>query len=190
MAEIDVEDALAADEEEDEAVEEPANEDMSVEAVLARAHTCVDVAECEQIELLSSGTTSSIDWEEDGPSDAAADKTDDHKHLHVSQKQVRVNRLVLKSIGIRDLPELAEPIEHTSWQCRCALSENEDISSGYCKLDADLLLAQGAQVGSGSIKSALGSTQDQENSDIDHCNEQSWYEGGHQGRSRRARRVG
>jgi len=144
LAEIDVEDALAANEEEDEAVEEPANEDMSVEAVLARAHTCVDVGECEQIELLSSGTTSSIDWEEDGPSDAAADKTDHHKHLHVSQEQVRVNRLVLESIGIGDLPELVKPIEHTIWQCRCSLSENEDISGGYCKLDADLLLAQGA----------------------------------------------
>ena len=114
MAEIDVEDGLAANEEDDEGVEDPANEDMSVKAVSARAHMCIDVGKCEQIELCLSATTSSIDWEEDRPSDAAADKADHHKHSHVSQEQVRVDRLVLKSIGIGDLPELAEPIEHTS----------------------------------------------------------------------------
>jgi hypothetical protein len=125
LAEIDVEDALAANEEEDEGVEDPANEDMSVEAVSARAHLCIDIGECEQIELCLSAATSSIDWEEDWPSDAGADKADHHKHLHISQEQVRVDRLVLKSIGIRDLPKLAEPIEHTSRQGRSALSEKK-----------------------------------------------------------------
>ena len=144
MAKIDVENALAANEKKDEAVEEPANEDMSVEAVSARALLCVDVAKCEQIELLSFATTSSIDWEEDWPSDAAADKANHHKHLHIAQEQVGVNGLVLKNIGIGDLPGLAEPIEHTGRQCRRALSEKGDISLGHCKLDNNLLLAQGS----------------------------------------------
>ena len=118
MAEVDVEDALAANDEEDEAVEEPANEDMSVEAVSARAFIGIDVAECQYIQLLLSITTSGIDWEKHWPSDAAADKADHHKHLHIAQKQVGVDRLMLKSIGIRDPPEFDEPIEHTSRQCR------------------------------------------------------------------------
>jgi hypothetical protein len=185
LAEIDVEDALAANQEEDEGVEDPANEDMSVEAVFARALICVDVGECEQIELLSTATTSSIDWEEDWPSDAAADKADHREHLHISQEQVRVDRLVLKSIRIGDLPELAEPIERSSRQSRSALSD-KDISFVYSKLDDNLLLAQGSQVGSGSIESPLRSTQDQENREIDQCSYQGWNEGGQQGRNRRA----
>lgn len=123
MAEIDVEDALTADEEEDKSIEEPANEDVGIEAVFPRALIGVDVAECKQIELLPCTTTSGIDRKKDRPSDAAADKADHHKHLHIAQEQVGVDRMVLKSIGIGDLPERAEPIEHTSGQGRCTLSE-------------------------------------------------------------------
>ena len=82
---------------------------MSIVAVVLCV--AVDVAVSQNIQLLLATTTSGIDWEKDGPSDAAADQADGSDHAQVAKEEVRVERLVLKSVNIGYLPEILDPAE-------------------------------------------------------------------------------
>lgn len=88
MAKIDIEDALSADKEEHKAVKDPCDEDMCIEAVLARILVGIDVGKGQHIELLPTITASGIDREEDRPCDDAADKCNDCNHSKISQEEV------------------------------------------------------------------------------------------------------
>lgn len=61
------------------------------------------------------GPKGNIHWH----SDTSADEHYDHSHAEESKEEVGIERLVLKSIGIGDLPERAYPIEESCWEgCR------------------------------------------------------------------------
>lgn len=66
--------------------------------------------------MTSTSATGDVDWEEDGPGDAASDKHNDDGHAKESEEEVCVNGLMLKSIGIGYLPEGANPVEQTGWK--------------------------------------------------------------------------
>jgi hypothetical protein len=111
LPQIDVVDALAHDQIHDESEVDPADEDMSVVAVLLRLW--VDIAISQDVQLLLAASTGGINGEEDWPGDTAAGETYDQGHLQEAEVEVCVERLVLKSIDIGDLPKGAYPIEQT-----------------------------------------------------------------------------
>ncbi|KFZ14047.1 hypothetical protein V502_06294 [Pseudogymnoascus sp. VKM F-4520 (FW-2644)] len=151
LAQVDVEDALAADHELDKGEEDPSDEDVGVHAVLAIG-VLVQVAKGQQVKTLGAIAARRVDGEQDGPGDEAAEEADGDEDAHVAQEQVGVERLGLEHIGIGDLPEGAEPVEHASWELWGALASPE--------------------VGSRGIEATVRPTQDQEDGDIDEGDEQ------------------
>jgi hypothetical protein len=61
-------------------------------------------------------TSSDVDREQDGHGNAGANEHDDHGHAKESKEEVCIQRLVLESIGIWDLPERANPVEPACWK--------------------------------------------------------------------------
>ena len=74
----------------------------------------VDIAVAQQIQLLFPYSTGGIDWEQDGPGDAATDQADDHGNLEISQQEKGVDGLVVQDVAIRDLEKGANPIEQAA----------------------------------------------------------------------------
>jgi hypothetical protein len=70
--------------------EYPSRQGMCVVAVWVG-----NVAHAEEVELFLTALTCSIDGKQDWPCDAAADKSDDHKHFQIPDKEVVVERRVL-----------------------------------------------------------------------------------------------
>ena len=62
-----------------------------------------NIAEAQNVKLTLAPMTCSIDWEEDRPSDAAPDKADNDHDLEVTEKEVRVDGIVLQDVSIRKL---------------------------------------------------------------------------------------
>jgi hypothetical protein len=65
-----------------------------------------NIAETQEIKLLLPASASCVDGKQDGPSNAAADKGNDSEHLHVTQKQIAIERLVLKDMLIGEFLEV------------------------------------------------------------------------------------
>lgn len=70
-----------------------------------------DIAHTENVELFLPSTSSCIDREQDWPCYTAADKGDDGEHLHVSQEEITVERLVLQNMIIGERLEVGYPAE-------------------------------------------------------------------------------
>ena len=89
LAQVDVEDGLACHHVQDEAVEEPTDQRMGIQAVLARAAD-IDVAVRQYVELLLVAATRGINGEEDRPGDTEADKDNRDADAQESQEEVGV----------------------------------------------------------------------------------------------------
>ena len=111
MAQVDVEDALARDQHQDEAKEQPPRETVGKVPILSTLLIPVDVGHGQHIQLNLPSTSSDVDREQDGPGNASPNEHDDHGHAKVSKEEVSIQRLVLESIGIWDLPERSNPVE-------------------------------------------------------------------------------
>ena len=68
----------------------------------------------EEVEFTAFTFTSNVNGKENRPSDDSANKHDDDNHSKESKEEVGIERLVLESICIWDLPEGANPIEISS----------------------------------------------------------------------------
>lgn len=158
LAEVDEEDDLAHDEVHDEAKEGPGGEGVGVVAVSLRV--AVDVAIGQDVELLAAVAARGVDGEQDGPGDAAADEAEGAGDAHEAEVEVGVERLVLESVDIGDLPKGAEPVEEAAGQGGRAF-----------------VFSQAPEVGSGRVVAAVGLAEDQEDGDVDGRDD----ENGHQG---------
>jgi hypothetical protein len=138
LAQVDVEDALAGDHVHDEAVDDPADECVCVEAVPLEGVADLDVAVGDDLELFLAIAASSVDGEEDWPSDTSADKCHDGAHSEISQEEVGVEAMMLEGVDIGDLPERADPVEPATGE-----------------FGASLLLAERTEVCSGCIESSM-----------------------------------
>lgn len=120
LAQVDVENALASNCVHDEEIHSPTDKDVSVEVV--RLAVDVHVAVSKALKLTKSLATSGVDGEQDGPGDAERYKRDGGSDSEVANEQISVETLVLKSIGIWELPERAEPVEPSIGQLRTLLA--------------------------------------------------------------------
>ncbi|GJD00775.1 hypothetical protein ColKHC_09600 [Colletotrichum higginsianum] len=108
LAQVDVEDALAHDEVHDEAVEEPTDEGVGVQAVKAGGDGHVDVAVRQDVKLLGRSSARSIDGKQDGPGHDEADQADGGADTEEAKKEIGVEGLVLESVYVGDLPETGD----------------------------------------------------------------------------------
>ena len=99
--------------------EDPANEGVCIVSILG----VLDIAEADQVQLDLTSATSSIDWEENGPSNQTADEAHSHRYFEVAQEEIAIQGVMVEDIAIWDLAESAEPIEHAFWQIWRPLSE-------------------------------------------------------------------
>lgn len=60
-----------------------------------------DIAEAQDIKLRLTTSASGIDWKENWPGDAAADKADEDEYLEESQKEITIKRVVLENKVVR-----------------------------------------------------------------------------------------
>jgi hypothetical protein len=111
LTQVDVEDALTCDQHQHEAKEYPSTETVGEVSVLPTALVLVDVAHGKHVQLLLTSAASNVDREQDWHGNAGTDKHNNHSHAKKSEKEVRIQRLVLERIGIWDLPERANPVE-------------------------------------------------------------------------------
>jgi hypothetical protein len=75
-----------------------------------------DISENEDVQLLLSASTGSINGEENWPCNGASHQADDDGHLEKAQKEEGIQTLVLKDVRVRDGEELGEPIEQACMQ--------------------------------------------------------------------------
>lgn len=101
-----------------------------------------DVGETEDIQLLLTTTTGSIDGEQDGPGDTAADEHDGRRQLEESQQEVRIHRVMLENVGIRELVHRTDPAKQASGGFRGALPWLEVANVGSGHVLATLALSQ------------------------------------------------
>ena len=81
------------------------------------------VAETDHIQLLLFSGSSGIDGKQDRPSDQTAHKANNHRYLQISEQEVTIERLMVEDIAIGYLTESPYPIEQSSRQIRCSISE-------------------------------------------------------------------
>lgn len=55
-----------------------------------------DIAEAQYIKLRLTTSASGVDWKEDWPGDAAADKADEDEYLEESQEEITIKGVVLE----------------------------------------------------------------------------------------------
>jgi hypothetical protein len=84
---------------------------MGEELVTTLERLRVDVTHREYVELLPLPTAGGIDGEQDRPCYAQAHEADGGADSEVAQEEVGVEGLLSESVGIRDLPEGAKPVE-------------------------------------------------------------------------------
>jgi len=139
--------------------------------------------------LLQAIASCDVDGEENGPSDAGADKHDHDGHLEETKEEEGIERLMLEGVGIWDGPEGFDPIEHAIGERNGTLSGGSTLAAvgaawwrAIAKPEEYLLLAQRAQIGSRSIPSSMGLPQDQEEEDIDGSRWHGWHQGCNQPR--------
>ena len=88
LAQVDVEDALAADHDHDKAEEDPSHKRVRKHAVLVCSFLLAQITECEQVEALITATASRVDWEEDWPGQDAAKEGDGRADANEAQEEV------------------------------------------------------------------------------------------------------
>ena len=158
---------------------------MRKHAVLVCSFLLAQITECEQVEALVTATASRVDWEEDWPGKDATKEGDGRADADEAQEEVCIKRLMLKSVGVWDLPESAEPVEEASWESWGSLSVMILAFAPQFDVLSDLLLAQGPKVRSWSVKATLRAAQNQKNGEVDEGDQQSWNESGNEARKRR-----
>lgn len=62
-----------------------------------------DIGKAQNIQLLFTTTAGGIDWEQDGPSDAATDEHDSGRQLQESQQEISIQRVVLENVSVGEL---------------------------------------------------------------------------------------
>jgi len=88
-----------------------------------RVHTlAADIAHSQDVKLLHTSSTSSIDGKQDRPRNGAANQERDDGHLKEAQEQVAIEGVMLKNIVVGSLEESAEPAEQSIWELWRALS--------------------------------------------------------------------
>ena len=107
MTQIDVIDALAHDDVEYKAKEDPGDEGVGVETVLV----ICDITETDEVQLLLGIAACRVDREKNWPGHETADKADGHRDFEVSKQEEAIQRVVVKDIAVRDLIECANPVE-------------------------------------------------------------------------------
>lgn len=98
MAKADEEHSLVSPDEHDESKENPCDECVSVESILACGS---DVAETQDIQTALSTTSCSVDGEEDRPCDAATHEGDDEQKLEEAEKKVTIEGVVVEDECVR-----------------------------------------------------------------------------------------
>lgn len=107
-----------------------------------------NISESKHIQLRLSTTTGGIDRKQNGPGDQAANKANGGSDLEVSKQQIGVQRVMAQNIGVWQFGHRGDPANESWFRCRSAL-----------------LVAQGADVCSREILSALTPAQDDEEQD-------------------------
>lgn len=179
LAQVDIKDALAANHDHDESEEDPSHERVREHAVFVLVDVLVQVAEKQHVKSLVAIASGRVDWQQNRPGDQCAEEGDGCTDANVAQEKVGVERLVLESVRVWDLPESTEPVEEASWESWSSLSvlllaiaQRPLIGIAV----RNLLLAQSAKVRSWSIETALGATKNQEDGDVDKSDNQCWNE--------------
>lgn len=114
MTQIDVIDALAHDNVEDEGEKYPGDEGMGVETIL-----CVcDVTETDEVQLLLASTACRVDREKDRPCHETADEADGHRNFEVSEQEEAIQRVMVEDIAVGNLIECANPVEQAIGKIR------------------------------------------------------------------------
>jgi hypothetical protein len=111
LTKVDVEDRFPSNQGQDEAEEDYSGTSAAEVSVLAARFVLVNVCHREQIKFPTRAPARDVDGEENRPCDAGSNEHDNHRHSKESEKEVGIEGLMLKSVGIGDFPYGWDPIE-------------------------------------------------------------------------------
>lgn len=101
-----------------------------------------DVGETEDIQLLLTTATGSVYREQDGPGDTATNEHDCRCQLKESQQEVRIQRVMLKNVGVGELVHRSDPAPRAGGGFWGALPWLEVADVGTRHVLATLALSQ------------------------------------------------